>query len=148
MATLTVVQAVNQALKEEMERDQDVVVLGDDVGTSGGVFRATEGLAAAFGEERCLDTPLSEAAVIGTALGMAMYGMRPVATWQKQIAKLGGVITIWDAMICGLDRKFCIGFGRNQLTSHTRRRSAQMIDTHRIARRNPEPRRLPRFGGV
>ena len=82
MATLTVVQAVNQALKEEMERDQDVVVLGEDVGTSGGVFRATEGLAAAFGEERCLDTPLSEAAVIGTALGMAMYGMRPVAEIQ------------------------------------------------------------------
>lgn len=82
MAELNMVQAINLALKEEMVRDPDVVILGEDVGRNGGVFRVTEGLFAEFGEERVIDTPLSESAIVGTAIGMAAYGLRPVVEIQ------------------------------------------------------------------
>jgi pyruvate/2-oxoglutarate/acetoin dehydrogenase E1 component len=82
MAILTLVQAVNNALKTEMRRDNDVVVFGEDVGHLGGVFRATEGIQKEFGERRCFDTPLSEVAICGSAVGMAVYGMKPVAEIQ------------------------------------------------------------------
>ena len=72
------VQAINDALRFEMERDARVVVLGEDVGKVGGVFRVTAGLYETFGEARVIDTPLSEGGIIGTAIGMALYGMRPV----------------------------------------------------------------------
>jgi pyruvate dehydrogenase E1 component beta subunit len=75
---LTLVQAVRDGLKGEMQRDEDVVVLGEDVGQNGGVFRATEGLYEEFGDDRVIDTPLAEAGIVGTAVGMAAYGMRPV----------------------------------------------------------------------
>jgi pyruvate dehydrogenase E1 component beta subunit len=75
---LTLVQAVRGGLKGEMQRDEDVVVLGEDVGENGGVFRATEGLYDEFGGDRVIDTPLAESGIIGTAVGMAAYGMRPV----------------------------------------------------------------------
>jgi len=78
MAQLNMVQAINQALSEEMERDDRVVLLGEDVGRDGGVFRVTEGLQERFGAERVLDTPLSESAIMGAAIGMAAYGLRPV----------------------------------------------------------------------
>ncbi|MBI2920493.1 MAG: alpha-ketoacid dehydrogenase subunit beta [Planctomycetes bacterium] len=78
MATLTLLQAVNDALRTEMRRDDRVVVLGEDVGRNGGVFRATEGLQKEFGEERVIDTPLAESGIIGSAIGMALYGLRPV----------------------------------------------------------------------
>ena len=78
MTEITMVQAVNDALKEEMRRDGDVVVLGEDVGVNGGVFRCTADLQAEFGDERVIDTPLSESGIIGAAIGMAMYGLRPV----------------------------------------------------------------------
>ena len=78
MATWNIIQAVNDALKVEMRRDPRVVVLGEDVGKFGGVFRATLGLIEEFGAERVIDTPLAEAGIIGTAIGMAMYGLRPV----------------------------------------------------------------------
>jgi pyruvate dehydrogenase E1 component beta subunit len=76
------VQAINLALKEEMQRDNSVVILGEDVGRDGGVFRTTEGLYQALGAERVIDTPLSESGIIGTAIGMAVYGLRPVAEIQ------------------------------------------------------------------
>jgi len=79
---LTLVQAVRDGLKSEMERDDDVLVLGEDVGTNGGVFRATEGLLEAFGEDRVIDTPLAESGIVGTAIGMAAYGFRPVPELQ------------------------------------------------------------------
>jgi pyruvate dehydrogenase E1 component beta subunit len=75
---LTLVQAVRDGLYGEMERDEDVVVLGEDVGENGGVFRATQGLIDEFGGDRVIDTPLSEAGIVGTSIGMAAYGMRPV----------------------------------------------------------------------
>jgi pyruvate dehydrogenase E1 component beta subunit len=78
MATMNIIQAVNDALRIEMKRDERVVVLGEDVGKFGGVFRATSGLYEEFGGNRCIDTPLSETGIIGTAIGMALYGMRPV----------------------------------------------------------------------
>jgi 2-oxoisovalerate dehydrogenase E1 component beta subunit len=82
LPVLNIVQAINQALREEMRRDERVVILGEDVGVNGGVFRATEGLYKEFGEERVMDTPLSESGIIGTAIGMALYGLRPVAEIQ------------------------------------------------------------------
>jgi 2-oxoisovalerate dehydrogenase E1 component beta subunit len=78
MPTMNVIQAVNDALRIEMRRDPSVVVLGEDVGKFGGVFRATQGLQDEFGAERVIDTPLAESGIIGTAVGMALYGLRPV----------------------------------------------------------------------
>ncbi len=72
------VQAINLALAEEMAEDKDVIVLGEDVGRDGGVFRVTEGLLERFGPERVMDTPLSELGIIGAAIGMAAYGLKPV----------------------------------------------------------------------
>jgi pyruvate dehydrogenase E1 component beta subunit len=82
MANLTMIQAINQALGLAMERDQRVMVLGEDVGRNGGVFRATEGLIDRFGRERVVDTPLAESAIVGSAVGLAIGGMRPVAEIQ------------------------------------------------------------------
>jgi len=79
---LTLVQAVNRGLHEAMRGDSDVLVLGEDVGVNGGVFRATDGLLKEFGESRVIDTPLSETGIIGTAIGMALYGLKPVAEIQ------------------------------------------------------------------
>ncbi len=78
MPTLNVIQAVNDALRTEMRRNRDVVVMGEDVGKFGGVFRATHGLYDEFGADRVIDTPLAESGIVGTALGMALYGLRPV----------------------------------------------------------------------
>ena len=82
MPVMTYIQAVTTALREEMQRDQKVFILGEDVGKKGGVFRATDGLYEEFGEERVLDTPLAESAIAGVGIGAAMYGMRPVAEMQ------------------------------------------------------------------
>jgi 2-oxoisovalerate dehydrogenase E1 component beta subunit len=84
MAQLTLVQSVTDALRTEMRKDDRVVVLGEDVGKNGGVFRATDGLQAEFGAGRVLDTPLAEAGIVGTAIGMAVYGLRPVPEIQFQ----------------------------------------------------------------
>jgi pyruvate dehydrogenase E1 component beta subunit len=82
MALLNMVQAINLALGGEMAHDDRVVLLGEDVGRDGGVFRVTEGLLERFGAERVIDTPLSESAIVGAAIGMAAYGLRPVAEVQ------------------------------------------------------------------
>jgi pyruvate dehydrogenase E1 component beta subunit len=78
MAHMNMVQAINDALRHEMRRDARVVVLGEDVGKVGGVFRVTQGLFDEFGDDRVIDTPLSEGGIIGTAIGMALYGLVPV----------------------------------------------------------------------
>jgi len=82
MAKLNMVEAINLALREEMERDKSVVILGEDVGREGGVFRVTDGLQEKYGADRVIDTPLAESGIAGTALGMAMNGLRPVAEIQ------------------------------------------------------------------
>ncbi len=82
MAVMEYIDAIRLAMKEEMERDEDVFVLGEDVGRKGGVFTTTKGLMEQFGEQRVLDTPLAESAIAGVAIGAAMYGMKPIAEMQ------------------------------------------------------------------
>ncbi|MEV6686258.1 alpha-ketoacid dehydrogenase subunit beta [Streptomyces sp. NPDC051130] len=78
----TMAQALGRAMRDAMAEDPTVHVMGEDVGTLGGVFRITDGLAKEFGEDRCTDTPLAEAGILGAAVGMAMYGLRPVVEMQ------------------------------------------------------------------
>ncbi len=82
MAKMTMVQALNLALRQEMEKDDSVIVLGEDVGVDGGVFRVTDGLIDLFGDERVLDTPLAESGIVGMSIGMAAYGLKPVCEIQ------------------------------------------------------------------
>lgn len=82
MRTLSYIEAITEAMREEMQRDENVFILGEDVGKKGGVFRATDGLYDEFGGERVLDTPLSESAIAGVAIGASMYGMKPIAEMQ------------------------------------------------------------------
>ena len=82
MAKRNMVEAINRGLMEEMERDPSVMVLGEDVGKEGGVFRVTDGLQVKFGAERVVDTPLAESGIVGTAFGLAVKGLRPVAEIQ------------------------------------------------------------------
>ncbi|MGB8954546.1 MAG: alpha-ketoacid dehydrogenase subunit beta, partial [Tumebacillaceae bacterium] len=82
MAIKSYIEAVTDALAEEMQRDESIFILGEDVGVRGGVFRATAGLIEKFGEQRVIDSPLSESAIVGVSIGAAMVGMRPVAEIQ------------------------------------------------------------------
>lgn len=82
MAIMEYIDAIRLAMKEEMERDETVFVLGEDVGVKGGVFTTTKGLMDQFGEQRVMDTPLAESAIAGVAIGAAMYGMKPIAEMQ------------------------------------------------------------------
>ncbi|PSP31988.1 alpha-ketoacid dehydrogenase subunit beta [Halobacteriales archaeon QH_10_67_22] len=93
--SLTLVQAVRDGLHDEMERDDDVLVMGEDVGENGGVFRATQGLIDEFGADRVVDTPLAESGIVGTAIGMAAYGMRPVA----EIQFMGFIYPAFDQIV-------------------------------------------------
>ncbi|MEX2618842.1 MAG: alpha-ketoacid dehydrogenase subunit beta, partial [Egibacteraceae bacterium] len=79
---VTLAQALNTALHDAMDADDKVVVFGEDVGTLGGVFRITDKLAERFGDRRCFDTPLAESGIVGSAIGMALYGYRPVVEMQ------------------------------------------------------------------
>ena len=82
MTQRTMVQAINLALAQEMDADKTVVILGEDIGHDGGIFRVTDGLLAQFGEERVIDTPLAESVIVGSSLGMAIAGLRPVCELQ------------------------------------------------------------------
>ena len=82
MATKTFIEAIRETLAEEMRRDEAVIVLGEDVGKKGGVFLATDGLWAEFGDDRVIDTPLTESMIVGASIGAAMNGLRPVAEIQ------------------------------------------------------------------
>lgn len=82
MAMMEYIDAIRLAMKEEMEQDETVFVLGEDVGVKGGVFTTTKGLMDQFGEQRVMDTPLAESAIAGVAIGAAMYGMKPIAEMQ------------------------------------------------------------------
>ncbi len=100
MAQMNIIQAIRAALDHEMERDDDVVVLGEDVGVNGGVFRATEGLFEKYGPDRVMDTPLAEVGIVGCALGMAVYGMKPVA----EIQFLGFIPPAYDQLVSHISR--------------------------------------------
>jgi 2-oxoisovalerate dehydrogenase E1 component beta subunit len=82
MAEITYLQAIRDALWEEMERDEDVFLLGEDIGVYGGAFKVTAGFIERFGPKRVLDTPMAETAITGAAIGAALMGMRPVAEMQ------------------------------------------------------------------
>jgi pyruvate/2-oxoglutarate/acetoin dehydrogenase E1 component len=93
MSTVTYLEAIGQAIREEMLRDEAVFLLGEDVGTYGGAFKVSAGLLAEFGPERVIDTPMAEAAIIGSAVGAALMGMRPIAEMQ-----------FIDFITCGFDQ--------------------------------------------
>jgi pyruvate dehydrogenase E1 component beta subunit len=100
MTELTFVEAVNFALKQEMRRDKSIVILGEDVGRDGGVFRATDGIQRLYGESRVIDTPLSELGIVGASLGLALGGMKPVAEIQFD----GFVYGAFDQVISHISR--------------------------------------------
>lgn len=82
MSKLNMVEAINLALKQEMKKDKSIVIIGEDVGEDGGVFRVTEGLAKLYGNERVIDSPLAESAIVGTSIGMATAGLKPICEIQ------------------------------------------------------------------
>lgn len=100
MARMNMVQAIDQALLQEMERDERVIVLGEDVGKDGGVFRVTDGLVERFGEDRVIDTPLAESAIVGVSIGMALAGYKPVA----EIQFSGFVYPAYDQLVSHASR--------------------------------------------
>ncbi|MBM4288404.1 MAG: alpha-ketoacid dehydrogenase subunit beta [Deltaproteobacteria bacterium] len=100
MANLNMVEAINLALREEMARDETIIILGEDVGQLGGVFRVTDGLQAEFGPERVVDTPLAEAGIMGAALGLALGGFKPV----PEIQFMGFLPPALDQLICHVSR--------------------------------------------
>ncbi len=100
MAKTNMVEAINRGLMEEMERDSTVMVLGEDVGREGGVFRVTDGLQSKFGPKRAVDTPLAESGIAGVALGLAVKGMKPVAELQF----MGFLPPALDQIICHISR--------------------------------------------
>jgi pyruvate dehydrogenase E1 component subunit beta len=100
MARLNMVEAIDQALAQEMELDDRVLVMGEDVGRDGGVFRVTDGLVDRFGEERVIDTPLAESGIVGMAIGMAIAGYRPVA----EIQFSGFAYPAYDQLVCHASR--------------------------------------------
>src|SRR5258706_225758 len=93
MSAVTYLEAISQAIREEMRRDEAVFLLGEDVGTYGGAFKVSAGLLEEFGPERVIDTPMAEAAIIGSAVGAALMGMRPIAEMQ-----------FIDFITCGFDQ--------------------------------------------
>lgn len=100
MARLNMVEAIVQCLQQEMQQDHRVIVLGEDVGRDGGVFRVTEGLIERFGPERVIDTPLAESGILGMAIGMAIAGFRPVA----EIQFSGFAYPAYDQLVCHASR--------------------------------------------
>lgn len=100
MKEQTIVQAINECLRTEMKASEKVLCLGEDIGVNGGVFRVTDGLQAEFGDNRVIDTPLAEAAIIGTAVGMAARGLRPVA----EIQFFGFIFEAMDQMAAQVAR--------------------------------------------
>jgi 2-oxoisovalerate dehydrogenase E1 component beta subunit len=98
--SLTIVQAITEAMQMKLAEDPTVIVMGEDIGVNGGVFRATDGLLEQFGDSRVIDTPLAEAGIIGTAIGMAMNGMRPIV----EIQFLGFIYPGFEQIVSHLSR--------------------------------------------
>ena len=100
MTERTLIQAINNAMDVAMEKDDAVIIMGEDVGYDGGVFRASEGLIEKYGEERVLDTPISEAGIVGMGMGMAIYGLKPVI----EIQFSGFIYPAWQEMVSHVSR--------------------------------------------
>ena len=111
MATKNLLQGINDGLRQSMEADEKVVILGEDVGANGGVFRVTDGLQKIFGKDRVTDTPLAELGIMGATLGLAMTGMRPVC----EIQFSGFLPAVLDQVICHMGRMRNRSQGRNTL---------------------------------
>ncbi len=111
MATITMAKALNAGLRKAMEDDEKVVVMGEDVGTLGGVFRITDGLQKDFGDDRVIDTPLAESGIVGTAVGLAMRGYRPVVEIQFD----GFVYPAYDQIVCQVAKLHFRSQGRVRL---------------------------------
>ncbi len=100
MAKLNIIEAINLALKQEMKRDKNIIIMGEDVGENGGVFRVTDGLYKLYGNDRVLDTPLTEQGIIGTAIGMSIVGLKPICEIQFE----GFIFSAIDQIINQLAR--------------------------------------------
>src|SRR5664279_4855747 len=100
MAPTPISRALNMGLRKALESDPKVIIMGEDVGKLGGVFRVTEGLQKDFGEDRILDTPLAESGIVGTAIGLALYGFRPVVEIQFD----GFVFPAFDQIVAQVAR--------------------------------------------
>ena len=100
MPQLSIVHALNQGLHRAMDVDSKVLLMGEDIGKLGGVFRVTEGLQKTFGDERVIDSPLAESGIVGTAIGLALYGFRPVVEIQFD----GFVFPAFDQIVVQLAR--------------------------------------------
>lgn len=111
MTTMTLAKALNAGLRKAMEDDEKVVVMGEDVGTLGGVFRITDGLQKDFGDDRVIDTPLAESGIVGTAVGLAMRGYRPVVEIQFD----GFVYPAYDQIVCQVAKLHFRSQGRVRL---------------------------------
>src|SRR4249919_4218147 len=111
MTTLTIAKALNAGLRRALEADPKVVIAGEDVGKLGGVFRVTEGLQKDFGEHRVIDTPLAEAGIVGTAVGMALRGYRPVVEIQFD----GFVYPAYDQIVCQVAKMHYRSKGRSPM---------------------------------
>src|ERR687887_2731211 len=111
METLTIGKAVNAGLRRALERDPKVILMGEDIGKLGGVFRVTDGLQKDFGDERVIDTPLAESGIIGTAIGLALRGYRPVAEIQFD----GFVFPAYDQIVTQLAKMHARSLGKVKL---------------------------------
>ncbi|MCZ2524724.1 alpha-ketoacid dehydrogenase subunit beta [Streptomyces sp. HB2AG] len=111
MAQMTIVKALNEALRDSMDSDPKVLVMGEDVGKLGGVFRVTDGLQKDFGEDRVIDTPLAESGIVGTAVGLALRGYRPVVEIQFD----GFVFPAYDQIVTQLAKMHARSLGKVKL---------------------------------
>src|SRR5690606_17335217 len=100
MAQMTMIQAITDAMRNELKKDENVLIFGEDVGKNGGVFRATDGLQAEFGEDRVFDTPLAESGIGGLAIGLALEGFRPV----PEIQFFGFLFEVMDSVAGQMSR--------------------------------------------
>ncbi|MGH9714850.1 MAG: alpha-ketoacid dehydrogenase subunit beta [Candidatus Acidiferrales bacterium] len=136
--TVTMLQAINEALSQEMERDERVFILGEDIGLSGGVFKVTDGLLDKFGEERVLDTPLAEGIIIAAAIGSAMMGLRPVPEIQfadfitpavDQIVQQASKLRYRSAggYTCPLTIRICCGAGGGSGLYHSQENATWFV---------------------
>jgi pyruvate dehydrogenase E1 component beta subunit len=124
MATMTLGKAINEGLRKAMEADPKVLIMGEDVGRLGGVFRVTDGLQKDFGEDRVIDTPLAESGIVGTAVGLAIRGFRPVCEIQFD----GFVFPAFDQIVSQIARR-ATSRSRSRSGSRTAEASARSSTT-------------------